>query len=442
VSNMLKYAALAVFMGSIATPALADKAETKGGLKIKTDDGRFEMGIGGRIHYDLYFFSEDDQAAFGSAGLPNRGGADFRRTYLTLTGKAYGWKYKFETDFAADSGAGKTGYREMWVSTNVGPGELILGQFKPFRGMEELTSSNEITLIERPTTTASGIYAGRQFQMGAGYKGLIADQFGYGVHVVSLAAAGTGPSEGMGYGGRAYWFPVATDTQTLHLGLAYSSDREDSASAGVAATFNYGGRRGVSQTLAGAGSAITTGSGAGFGEQDTLALELAGAFGPFTAQAEYAKASFSDAFASGTPASPQDADVTAYYVQGSWMVTGESKPYKKDRGAFGNPKPNGDYGAWEVVARYEIIENDDTSATTTGGCSRPATIPATTPATTRAISSCDISQITLGVNWYVNPSVRFMLNYYMAEADLGGAGANAAGKDEPDAITLRTQLSF
>ncbi|MGH8431516.1 MAG: porin, partial [Solimonas sp.] len=320
--SKLKYAALAVFIGVVATPAMADKAETKGGLKIKTDDGRFEMAIGGRIHFDYYVFSEDDNAAFGSSALTNNGGADFRRTYLTLTGKVYGWKYKFEHDFAADSGAGKTGYREMWVSTNLGPGELVLGQFKPFRGMEELTSSNEITLIERPTTSASGIYRNRQFQMGAGYKGLIADQFGYGAHLVALNAAG-GTSEGMGYGARAYWFPIASETQAVHLGLSYSSDREDVGSSEVQAAFNYGGRRGPGQNLARAGavfnSPVPAGATAvqnGLGEQDTWALELGGAFGPLTAQAEYANASFNDVF--GSTAAPRDSDVTAWYVQGSW----------------------------------------------------------------------------------------------------------------------------
>ena len=28
--------------------------------------------------------------------------------------------------------------REMWVSTTLGRGDLVIGQFKPYRGMEEL----------------------------------------------------------------------------------------------------------------------------------------------------------------------------------------------------------------------------------------------------------------------------------------------------------------
>jgi len=453
--NKLKYAALAAFIGAVATPAMADKAETQGGLKIKTDDGRFEMAIGGRIHFDAYIFGEDEDALFGSSGLTNRGGTAFRRTYLTLTGKAYGWKYKFENDFSAQGGStscdavaavpatptcstsntGASGFRELWISTNLGPGEIIIGQFKPFRGMEELTSSNELTMIERPVTSASGMFAGRQFLMGLGYKGLVADQFGYGVDVMNLGAANS-TTEGLSYGARAYWFPINTGTQALHIGLSYSIDSEDANAQDAARpAFNYGGRRGPQVRFGEAGRVYADGS--RFGDQSTWAAELGGAFGPFTAQAEYAKGTLEDAF--GTAAAPEDADVTAYYVQASWMITGESKPYKKDRGAFGNPKPANAYGAWEATARYEVMESDDeTAANTNCRFSSNGSGGTVIPGGNGGASQCEMTQITLGANWYLNPNVRFMLNYYMAELDLGGT----AGKDEPDAWTLRTQFSF
>lgn len=458
-NKLFTYGALAVFLGSVAGAAQADVAETKGGIKIKTEDGRFEANVNGRIHFDAYVFDQDEDALFGTSALNNRGGTAFRREYLTLTGKLYGWKYKYEHDFAAEGGTvtaptctssavgvdggtptitcsapsvsntGASGNREMWVSTNLGPGEIIIGQFKPFRGMEELTSSNEITMAERPVTSASGIYNGRQFLMGVGYKGIVADQLGYGVDVMQLGAANT-TSEGMSYGGRAYWFPLSAEGQTMHVGLSYHVDSEDVGSIAATPGFTYGGRRGQSITFgnAGSGSCSNT-SVAACGSQDTAALELAASFGPLTAQAEYAKATLEDAFI--VAGEPEDADVDAYYAQLSWFVTGEKKPYKKDRGAFGSPKPANAYGAWEVVARYESIESKDESATNTlcavSGLSGAA-----------GADQCEVTQLSAGVNWYVNPNVRFLLNYYKAEADLGGT----EGKDKPDAVTLRTQLSF
>lgn len=452
-NKLMQYGALAVLVGSGMGVAQADPAETKGGIKIKTEDGRFEANINGRIHFDGYVFDRDDDASFGSSGLNNRGGAAFRREYLTLTGKLYGWEYKYEHDFAAEGGTaactstavgpdggtptiacslsntGASGNREMWVATNVGPGKLTIGQFKPYRGMEELTSSNELTFAERPVTSASGIYNGRQFLMGVGYKGIVADQFGYGFDVMQLGSSNV-TTEGLSYGGRGYWFPMSADGQTVHVAVSYHIDSEDVGSTAATPGFTYGGRRGQSITFgnAGAGSCSNT-SVVACGNQDTLAVELAASFGPLTAQAEYAKATLEDAF--GSAGSREDADVDAYYAQLSWFITGEKKPYKKDRGAFGSPKPTNAFGAWEAVARYESIESKDESNSNTL-CSVTGVSGAA------AADKCEVTQVTVGVNWYVNPGVRFMLNYYKAEADLGGT----AEKDKPDAITLRTQLSF
>lgn len=425
-SKAFKLFALTVLAGAAGT-VYADPATTTGGIKIKTEDGRFEANVNGRIQFDYYSFSEDQDARIGTtpfgsgvvANGANRGGAAFRRTYLTLSGKAYGWEYKFENDFTA-AGAG-TSFREMWIGTNVGPGKLIIGQHKPFRGMEELASSNEITLIERPNTTATGIYAGRQFLTGLFYKGNT-DTFGYGVHATSLQNS-VATTEGHSFGARGYWFPMSTDGATVHLGLAYSTDREDAGSLNAAPTFLYGGRRGISLGLGNAGAAL----GSGFGTQSTIHGELAGSFGSFTAQAEYAMASLENAF--GTAAAPQDADVTAYYVQASYFITGEKKVYKKDRGAFGTPKPINSYGAVEAVVRYEASENDETTSAAANGCALGGVAAG-------SFQTCEGSQITVGANWYVNPNVRFMLNYYLGQADVG------AGKDEPEAITVRAQMSF
>ena len=426
-SNTLKIAALAV-LAAAASNVYADPAETKGGIKIKTEDGRFEANVNGRIQFDYYSFSEDEDArigttAFGSgvvANGANRGGAAFRRTYLTLSGKAYGFDYKFENDFTTTAANGAT-FREMWIGKQVGPGKLIIGQHKPFRGMEELASSNEITLMERPNTTATGIYAGRQFLTGLFYKGNT-ETYGYGLHATTLASA-QAQTEGHSFGGRAYWFPMSEDGRTIHVGLAYSTDREDGNSVTAAPVFQYGGRRGISLGLGNAGTAL----GSGFGTQDTIHGELAGSFGPFTAQAEYAKATLTDGF--GTAAAPSDIDVTAYYVQASYFITGEKKVYKKDRGAFGSPKPINDFGAVEAVVRYESSENEETTTGAARGCALGGVAAG-------SYQTCEGSQITLGANWYVNPNVRFMLNYYLAEADVG------AGKDEPEAVSLRAQMSF
>jgi phosphate-selective porin OprO and OprP len=451
VQTTIKGAALGALLLGLTSPALADQATTTGGLKVKTDDGRFEFGLGGRIHFDAYAFMNDEDALYGSGlttatgSIPAQGGFAFRRTYLTLTGKAYGWKFKFENDFAA--GASPGSYREMWISAPVHTdGELIIGQLKPRRGLEEITSSNDITMMERPNTSATGIYSGRQFLMGLGYKGTFADMFMAEADLRELGNAGTGPNEGWEYGWRVSFFPMTEEGNALHLGLSYSVDQEQSAANGSPASIpatavtQYAGRRGPSLNLGQVGAVNPAGE--GDAAQTTIGLEYGESFGPVTLQAEYAMATLERTHLTASGAAG-DSDVSAWYLQASWFVTGERTVYKKDRAAFGKPKaPLGSAGAWELALRYEMTENGDETASTnpctiTGGVALP--LAGTPPTTNPAVAdSCTATTATLGVNWYVNPNIRYMFNYYMGSADLG----SAAGKDTPSAISLRTQFVF
>src|SRR5690606_34964152 len=141
----------------------------------------------GRIHFDTYIFDEDLIDATSTT--------EFRRTRLTLSGKAYGWDYKLEQDFSA--GNTTAGYRDVFISTKALGGTLMLGQVKPFRSMEEMTSSNEIPMMERPFASASGLYDGRQFQQGVGYK-MSGDMHSIAVAGFNLRDASGARNEGIG----------------------------------------------------------------------------------------------------------------------------------------------------------------------------------------------------------------------------------------------------
>ncbi|HEY0974818.1 MAG TPA: porin [Solimonas sp.] len=405
-NNLIKYGTLAVFVGT-AGVAHADVAETKGGITIKTEDGRFEAKVGGRIHFDAYVFDEDEFSAVS--------GTEFRRARLTLSGKAYGWEYKFENDFAGQSGTEGSGWRDMFVATKVGPGKLTIGQFKPYRSMEELTSSNELTISERPFSSATGIYNGRQFQQGVGYL-MSGDQYTFGVSGFSLrsGAASAARNEGLGVATRLTYAPIVSDTNTIHLGASYSVENQNKASSGVGASASYAGRRGPSMSIASAAAGQ---------EATVIGLEAAAVFGPFYTQAEYAMADYAQA-------TGDDQEVVTYYVQAAFNLTGESKPYNKSAGVFRSVKPKNPGGAVELVARYDFIERKDSTLTTVndGAKDREATT------------------MTVGANWYVNPNLRFMLAYVMGE----GIFSTSAGTppvttntfDETKQIALRTQFSF
>ncbi len=136
------------------------------------------------------------------------------------------------------------------------------------------------------------------------------------------------------------------------------------------------------------------------GRFNTDAVDLWGAeaalvFGPFSAQAEYMLSQCNTVLAG-------DRDFDGYCVQASYFLTGESRAYKKSAGTFSRVKPNNNFGfdedggpgAVELALRYSSI--DVTDPPIYGGRQ---------------------DDITAGINWYLNPNMRMMLNYVHAGID-------------------------
>ena len=103
--------------------------------------------------------------------------------------------------------------------------------------------------------------------------------------------------------------------------------------------------------------------------------------------------------------------------------TGEPRTYKFKGAKFGRIKPQGKYGAWELVARFETMEVDDNQ-----------------------FDDIEADKYTLGVNWYFNDHVKLMANYINAELDNYAGDAQLedeirqrGGEDDGDAFSLRMQ---
>lgn len=402
----------------------------KNGPRIKSGDGNFELGLNGRGHFDTHWLYPDqanpDYPAFGSQLLHSdaREGFNWRRTYATVTGKIHRVNFKLENDFAINTTTPfPHSLREAWVATQLGPGQLTVGQFKPYRGLEEITSSNDLTLMERPSTSSTGIYGGRQFLTGIGYRGLIRGDLGFGLYVMSLSHFGL-PVEGISYGGRMVWLPLDREGQLVHLGFSISRDSTNRDSLSARVTDVYGGRQGINQSLGIAGA--SPGAPA-HNSQSTFAAEAAYATGPLTLQGEYAIARLDNTHLASSH--PHDSTIQAFYAQASWFLTGETAVYRKDRGAFGKPQPISKWGALELAGRYDLAENFSQSLSAN-------------PCRT-GTSKCQVQIITLGVNWYPYPNIRLMLNYYLTDAKLGHSGhGTVARTDHFSVLSLRTQINF
>jgi phosphate-selective porin OprO/OprP len=133
---------------------------------------------------------------------------------------------------------------------------------------------------------------------------------------------------------------------------------------------------------------------------------------------------------------PSSNSFNGWYVQGSWVLTGENKGYNSATGAFTPPKPDkafsldgSGWGALELVGRYSDLdlndhENDQANVITawTGATTRTYTYYNT-------VRGGEQKAFTLGLNWYPNEAVRFALDYQLIDLSRLQSGAT------PNAIT-------
>jgi phosphate-selective porin OprO/OprP len=187
---------------------------------------------------------------------------------------------------------------------------------------------------------------------------------------------------------------------------------QDNGSAGAGSTLRY---RSKPETDVSALRLVDTGEIAG-GVRRTLALnpEVALGVGAFSLQAEYMAVRVERARA-------ENLDFKAWYVQTSYTLSGEPRPYRSNKGVFDGIKPatpfarDGGWGAWELAARWSALDLSDQSIR--GGRERNA---------------------TLGLNWYPNALLRSSVNVIKVLSVDGGPRDG----DEPTIYQLRLQLAY
>jgi phosphate-selective porin OprO/OprP len=153
------------------------------------------------------------------------------------------------------------------------------------------------------------------------------------------------------------------------------------------------------------------------------------------------------------PTTLPDPTFGGYYLEGSWVLTGERHRYSMSNGSFQRPRPRvpfslaeSGYGAWELALRYSHTDLDFHEGL------------AGTAATPDAVRGGVQNIKAIGINWYPNTNFRLMLEYLMVSVNrlnpagpgnLQPFGAPPAtppigvqiGQDL-DVIALRSQFSF
>lgn len=280
---------LAFVIAGISTFGYADDTlniSTKGGLKISTADGDATFALGGRLQWDY-----DDTSGEDSNGDFSEETFEVRRARIYVKGTISDWGYKAQFNLGEEDGGDA---EDLYITYN-GWGDaakITIGKHREAFGLEDQTSSNNMTLLERSAVTE--LYApGRNGGVQLSGKG---SNLFYAVGLYRDDADDAESVAETALTGRVAYAPLNESGKVLHLGLSYRAGEED----------------------------------------DIYALEIAGVAGQFHAQAEYFDA--------------DDTDADGSYAQVGYVISGTPRPYKD--GAFKRVKPTDGWGV-EIALRAE-----------------------------------------------------------------------------------------
>ncbi len=385
----------------------------KKGLQVESGDGDFKLALGGRLHADATFHSNDGLATDPTSGT------EIRRARIFLKGTF--WKdffFKSQFDFADN----KTSVKDMYLGySGLDWMQIIVGNQKQPISQELQESSNDIMFTERSLLAGITEHA---FDRAIGINLKSSGDNWHaqiGAYGDSLSASSQPGDEGWGVGARASYAPINEKDHVVHLGT-YGGYREVSDANGLYSGGSTSARL-RNETTHMSNFYLTDTTAINDADSITLAgFEAAYMTGPFSVQGEYLY-SWLDRQNSTS------AEFDGLYVQTAWTLTGESRTYKGSEGKFHRLKPaknfslkNGGMGAVELAARYDQIDLSS-NGSVNGGHQKG---------------------VTVAVNWYLNENVRFMADYRRAFDVKGSpASSSASGRvEDQDIVTLRAQWAF
>jgi phosphate-selective porin OprO/OprP len=354
--------------------------------------------------------------------------AGFRRARLAAVGDvAENVGYLLEMDFAFP---GRPNFADVWVDVHDLPvlGNFRVGQWRQPFHMDALTSVRELTFFERPLSFAFVPF--RQIGIGC-HDTAWNENVTWAFSAIRFptdpwgnigSSGGVGNLGDRGYGslGRITALVLGYDDcgPLIHLGADFAHLAPGDHLINYRAQPEFGG---PFVGLTGNSPSVPFFVSTGAVPTDTIQLydaELGARLGSLYGQTEITYAVVND-LAGNVLTFP------GYYGQIGYFLTGEVRPYNRVAGVFGRVKPleafgrSGGRGAWEIAGRYSHIDLNQISLlapTVPGG---------------------RLSDVTIGLNWYLNQYMKFQFNYIHAFLDRGPQGTS-----NTDIYAVRVQLDF
>lgn len=399
---------------------------------IASGDGAFSATLHAVMQLDAAQYYQDKglPAVLGNARDLNSG-TNFRRARIGIDGKFYrNFEYNALLDFGGAGTDGQGTLQELWVQYNYAPFKVRAGAFAPNVGLEDAASPNGSLFPERPSGSelARGL-AGADKRIALQAQAL-GERWLISAAVTGAKAADAQTfDEQLGYLARVAYVPFKGLDWLVHVGANASkvvTPAQTSVGGPYPVTVSDRPELRVDGT-----QLITTGAIDATGARH-YGVEAAAQKKNLLIQGEY----FDIAIDRRNPAAGvTNPDFKAWYVEGSWVLTGEARRYNVNNFAFDAPAiehpfdpKKGQWGAWEIAARYSVADLNYHEL---------ATLAAD------RVRGGEQKIVTVGLNWFPNPVTKFSLGYYDVSIDrLDPAGAAVLLSQDYQVINFRSQYAF
>ena len=379
----------------------------KKGLKILSEDKKYELSLNGYFQFDYRSFLDD-----------KTGRDEFlsRRLRPVLQFKANDASFRLMPDFSGSTTRVFDAHADYKFYDSL---QLRIGKFKPPLSLERLQSAADLFFVERGH--ANNLAPSRDFGFQI-YGQPIVDQIEYQIGVFNgnadLANTDSDDDNKKDIFARIFTHPFKEGKYLLLRGLgigiaASKGEREGSSSKPILGDYRTPGQQAFFKYKTNVFAE---------GTHQRLYPQAYWFYNNFGVIAEYATSKQNVKLNNST----DELNHKAYNLSASYVLTGEDINFKggvKPAKDF-NPKENG-YGAFEVVGRVGETKIDKKSFGTFADSSS---------------SAKDAKSYGGGVNWYLNENVKVSADYDFTTFDKGAA----LNKDRPDekAILSRVQFKF
>jgi phosphate-selective porin OprO/OprP len=381
-----------------------------GRVGFESVDGDFSFRLNGRMLLDTAW-ADGDGRDLGQE-------TNFRAVRLAAFGKMYrDWLYKIQYDF---TGTGESGLKDAYLQYGGFQWDdkqltLSVGnQFQPF-GLQGRQSSKYYTMMEVPAPTELLGQGARRMGVRAD---LYSDLWNFSAGVAQRVPGSDSPQDGddpIDVSARLFFDPVNTNGNLISIGASVRrqwSKGSNSFRERARPETRVDGFRPL-DTLAvnpaELGSARTDGFTA-------AGVSLAYTDGPLNLMTEYLWRKYDELEEAGT-FSGAEPTYTGAYVESTYFLTGETRPYSHATGGFGPPKPHnplsaGGMGAWAATARLSTLDMDD-----------------------EGIDAGKMDIVQVGLDWYPEQRIRYILN-------AGKAYVTSGPNEDVDPAFVQARVQF